>query len=98
MLSIVTKKNGHRRAGVAHFGAKFWPDGAFTPEQLADLKADPNLIVEELTDEFVEEAEDGKLLLDGEEVSLVGPEGEAPSPEETAAPEKGKSASGKGKK
>lgn len=56
MIRITSKKDGFRRAGVAHVGTKLWPDGKFTPEQLAVLKAEPNLIV----DEVAEEAPAGK--------------------------------------
>ena len=50
MIRIVSKKDGFRRAGMAHSGSKNYPDGTFTKEQLAQLAAEPNLVVEELPD------------------------------------------------
>ncbi|MDR1656136.1 MAG: hypothetical protein LBT47_01085 [Deltaproteobacteria bacterium] len=46
-IKIVSKKNGFRRAGRVHTGAAVYPDGTFTSEELALLKAEPLLIVEE---------------------------------------------------
>ena len=47
MIRIIAKKYGFRRAGVRHKGTSFWPDGYFTPAELAALKAEPALVVEE---------------------------------------------------
>jgi hypothetical protein len=51
-LKIISKKDGFRRCGVAHPAAPvIHPDGTFTPDQIAILKAEPMLIVEEIPDE-----------------------------------------------
>jgi hypothetical protein len=48
-LKIISKKDGFRRCGIAHPAAPvIYPDGKFTPEQIAILKAEPMLIVEEI--------------------------------------------------
>ena len=48
MIRITAKKDGFRRAGVAHAGTREYADGRFTPEELAALKAEPLLVVEEI--------------------------------------------------
>lgn len=48
MIRITSVIPGFRRAGMAHSGIKEYPDGHFTPEQIAALKAEPLLVVEEL--------------------------------------------------
>ena len=47
MIIITAKKDGFRRCGVAHSAmpTTYQPD-AFTPELLAELQADPMLVVE----------------------------------------------------
>ncbi|HBE4653547.1 TPA: hypothetical protein OZ629_005281, partial [Escherichia coli] len=46
VIEITARREGFRRCGVAHSATtKAWPADAFTPEQLAVLKADPMLIV-----------------------------------------------------
>lgn len=46
MIQIVGKKEGFRRCGLAHpKGAVDYPDGHWTEEQLADLRAEPMLVV-----------------------------------------------------
>ncbi len=48
VIEITARREGFRRCGVAHSATtKAWPVDAFTPEQLAVLKADPMLIVVE---------------------------------------------------
>ncbi|EKD5561197.1 hypothetical protein VY394_002467 [Escherichia coli] len=48
VIEITARREGFRRCGVAHSATtKAWPADAFTPEQLAVLKADPMLIVVE---------------------------------------------------
>lgn len=48
VIEITARREGFRRCGVAHSATtKEWPVDAFTPEQLAVLKADPMLIVVE---------------------------------------------------
>lgn len=49
MLRIRSKTDGFRRCGVPHPSEwKEHPDGAFTPEQVDILKAEPMLQVEEV--------------------------------------------------
>ena len=48
MIRITTKRDGFRRAGVAHFGSRDYPEGTFTPEQLDALYAEPMLVVDEV--------------------------------------------------
>jgi hypothetical protein len=49
MIRITAKQDGFRRAGMAHTKEpKEYPDGKFTREQMAALKAEPMLIVEEI--------------------------------------------------
>lgn len=52
MLKIKSKKAGFRRCGMAH-SAEFveYPDGRFSKAEIAALKADPMLIVEEIAGE-----------------------------------------------
>jgi hypothetical protein len=48
-IKIKSKKPGFRRCGIAHtVEAKEYPDGKFTPAELAALKAEPMLVVEEI--------------------------------------------------
>lgn len=49
MIRIRSKADGFRRCGVAHPAAPAdYPDGRFTDGQVAALKAEPMLIVEEI--------------------------------------------------
>jgi hypothetical protein len=51
MIIITAKKDGFRRCGVAHSAKPVeHQDDAFTPEQLAELRADPMLVVEIVAD------------------------------------------------
>ena len=50
MIRITAKKDGFRRAGMTHAGTREYPDGAFTAEALAALKAEPMLVIEEIPD------------------------------------------------
>ena len=46
MIIITCKQPGFRRCGVAHpAGPTDYPDGTFTPEQIAILQDDPMLVV-----------------------------------------------------
>lgn len=46
MITIVSKQDGFRRAGMAHpFGAHKYQDDFFTEEQIAILEQEPMLIV-----------------------------------------------------
>lgn len=44
-IKIVAKKEGYRRAGLAHSGTRYYEDGHFSATQLAALEAEPNLDV-----------------------------------------------------
>lgn len=49
MIRITAKQDGFRRAGMAHTKEpKEYPDDKFTRDQLAALKAEPMLIVEQI--------------------------------------------------
>ena len=45
MIKIVSKVDGFWRAGVQHVGTVEYKESDFTPEQWAELEAEPNLIV-----------------------------------------------------
>jgi hypothetical protein len=48
MITITSKQPGFRRCGIAHPGvATDYPDGHWTPKQLATLRAEPMLLVRE---------------------------------------------------
>ncbi|EFX2000410.1 TPA: HI1506-related protein [Shigella sonnei] len=50
-IQITAKRNGFRRCGIAHSEhATLYADDHFTPEQLAELKAEPMLIVLDVND------------------------------------------------
>ena len=51
MIRIKSKRDKFRRCGIPH-SAEWteYPGGAFTPEQLRTLKAEPMLTVEEIPD------------------------------------------------
>lgn len=60
MIRITSKKDGFRRAGKAHSSKPTeYFESDFTAEQLAVLKAETMLIVEELPDTEGEETEAG---------------------------------------
>ena len=50
MIRITAKLDGFRRASIPHFGVREYPDGTFTAEDLAALKAEPMLVIEEIPD------------------------------------------------
>jgi hypothetical protein len=51
MIRIRSKREGFRRCGIAHSAEpKDYPNEQFTKKQLAELKAEPMLFVEELPD------------------------------------------------
>ena len=50
MIRITAKHDGFRRAGMAHYGTKAYPEGFFDAGALAALKAEPMLVVEETED------------------------------------------------
>lgn len=51
MIQIVSKKDGFRRAGIAHPSTpKNYPDDFFSEAQLAEIKAEPMLVISRLPD------------------------------------------------
>lgn len=47
MLKITAKRDGFRRGGIEHAGTAEHPVSKFTKEQLAQIRAEPMLVVEE---------------------------------------------------
>lgn len=50
MIRISAKKDGFRRAGISHAGTREYATGRFSSEELAALKAEPLLVVEEIAE------------------------------------------------
>jgi septal ring factor EnvC (AmiA/AmiB activator) len=51
-LHIAARRDGFRRFGIEHSArATLWPDDHFTAQELAALKADPQLIVIQVQDD-----------------------------------------------
>lgn len=59
MIRITAKRNGFRRAGMAHYGTQEYPDGFFDAETLASLKAESMLVVEEVKETVVSDVSSG---------------------------------------
>lgn len=61
MIRITAKRDGFRRCGVAHPAAPTdYPAGRFSAAELAQLKAEPLLTVEEIADEKKPDGKKGK--------------------------------------
>jgi len=61
MIRITAKKDGFRRCGIAHPAAPAeYPNDRFSGKELAQLKAEPQLVVEELDDPEPQEKGKGK--------------------------------------
>ena len=61
MIRIASKKEGFRRCGIAHSAKPTeYPNDRFTKKDLAALKADPTLIVDEIPDKPAAEAKETK--------------------------------------
>jgi hypothetical protein len=59
-IKIISKRAGFRRCGIEHPDTPvIYPTSRFTEEQLAQLQAEPMLIVEEVPDEPTKEAKAG---------------------------------------
>jgi hypothetical protein len=72
MVRITSLQEGFRRCGVAHpAGATDYPDDRFTKAELAILKAEPVLLVEELSDPSDKSQKSDKPLNVQETVALV---------------------------
>lgn len=66
MIIITAKKDGFRRCGVPHSAKPAeHQDDAFTPEQLAELQADPMLVVEVAATEDKGKGPEGGAKKDG---------------------------------
>jgi len=64
MIIITSKREGFRRAGIAHAATPTeYPDDAFTVEQLAALQAEPMLSVVVAAE--VKEGDQGEITGDG---------------------------------
>lgn len=51
MIRIISKKEGFRRCGIAHTGTPTdYPNDRFSKKELAALKAEPMLIVQEIAE------------------------------------------------
>lgn len=60
-IKIISKRAGFRRCGIEHPDKPvIYPNNRFTKEQLAQLKAEPMLIVEEVPDEPAHEEKPAK--------------------------------------
>lgn len=59
-IQILCKQPGFRRCGVAHPAQAVYPDGHFSPAQMAALKAEPMLVVTEIADETPTPAQEPK--------------------------------------
>lgn len=46
IVRVTTKIEGFRRAGIAHYGTVEYPQGSLTEEQISQLLAEPNLVVD----------------------------------------------------
>jgi hypothetical protein len=85
MIRITTKREGFRRAGVAHFGSRDYPEGTFTAEQLDALYAEPMLVVDEVDVPDFEGADDPEVP--GAELKTgKGKKAAKPAPAEVATP------------
>lgn len=57
-LEITTKREGFRRAGIAHEGTKVHPFDKLDPDQVEQLKNEPMLVVREV--DIEPDADEGK--------------------------------------
>lgn len=46
VVRVTAKIEGFRRAGIAHYGTVEYPQGSLTGEQISQLQAEPNLVVD----------------------------------------------------
>lgn len=61
MIRIVSRKDGFRRCGIEHAAMPTeYPNDRFTAEQLAQLQAEPMLVVDVLPDTPAEDAPGGE--------------------------------------
>lgn len=47
-IRIIAKVDGFRRAGLSHTGVQEYRRDSFTTEQLEQLRAEPNLIIQDI--------------------------------------------------
>ena len=65
-IKIIAKKDGFRRAGLAHVGTVIYPDDHFTAKQLEALKAEKNLDVSVCEDAPTVDSEGKDAPADGQ--------------------------------
>ena len=93
MIRITAKKNGFRRAGMAHHGTREYSDDVFTPEQIIQLEAEPMLVVQRLDEappatpaaEALKEQTEGETASEREGAEASA--GEVPEKAPTAPPD-----------
>ena len=78
MIRITSKKDGFRRAGMAHSGTREYSDKFFDAEQMAELEAEPMLVVEILKGK-------GKAQEAAPENPAAAPDGDGAAPTENSA-------------
>lgn len=64
-LKVTAKRDGFRRAGRAWKGETIVPADKFSKAQIAALKAEPNLVVEEVADDAPQDPDAGKTAKAG---------------------------------
>lgn len=47
-IRIIAKVDGFRRAGLTHTGVQEYPRDSFTPQQLEQLRTEPNLVIQDI--------------------------------------------------
>jgi hypothetical protein len=52
-IKITAKKQGFRRAGLAHYDTVVYPSDSFSPEQLKALRSEKHLAVEDVSDDLL---------------------------------------------
>ena len=65
MIRITAKKDGFRRAGISHAGTRDYPDGRFTPQELAMLKAETRFTFKSFIEAFVASSRPEQSVPDG---------------------------------
>ena len=95
-IKITSKVPGFRRAGVAHEGTQVYPSGRFTAAQVAALKAEKNLVVEDQGDALDPNPVNPES--ETETLAASGEPSEAPAPAGVGEVQDPPAPGGKGKK
>ena len=98
MIRITAKKDGFRRAGVAHSKEpQEYPDDRFSEKERAALQAEPNLVVEIVEEKNVDKVLSAEELIEQigkaatlAEINALLPKGEKRKTVKAAAEERGK--------